>query len=436
MSALRRAFASWDAPIFAPIRPSLIREAAVSDRGPSPDQVAEARREIGEAFAANCLDGLSRRALAFGLANPDDEAVGNGFVRLVREAQRRGNAPSARAVLRAYLGTFDPETEITILLADALAVLKGKLNHARVRSIDGLRLFEPADAVRRIAEALGEQGDDATMRLLIDARPAILSSPLGVHAVARAVTDAAREPSVPTYERLLAHMRGPDGRLSPVAKRHAYAALVQPFTSGDPPEAVKKHIQSVIVSEYGDPRLPSVPAPALAGDPDRAIAEECVAVMKRWLAIDTLDLFIEVIGQTAVDRMFRQRREFWLRYFEASAISDVCVAFGSDAAAVARGIRGKEGVPFQSGTLRGASANQSVLIMRIVDMTVVEWSHNGRMGFWRDGNRSAPKLHQDDYSSFAVKATNGADRSVVHDHGGNWRGKAYRIIQEETGIRP
>ena len=436
MSALRRAIAGWEAISFAPIPRSVIRPVGRETREESPDQVERMRAELRAAHELDDPGSLSRRALSFGLASPGDDAVAGMFLQLVLEARRRNDAPSARAVLRAYLGGFEPDGSETARLAEALSGLRGKLSRPRAQLVERFRLGEPREAIRAIGAALRDEGGAADRTLLEASRPSILSSPLGLRAVAAALVDAASEPGVETYERLLVVMRGPDGKLTPLAKRHAYAALVRPFAHGtEPPPPVKKLVQSVIVAEYGDPRLPRTPVPSLADDPDRAVAHECIAVLKRWLAIDTFELFIDVISQTAVDRMWKQRRDFWMRYFDIGAVSDVHVVFGNDAASVARGIRARNGQKLSAGNLKGASSNQSVLIMKIADMTVVEWSHNGRMGFWRADNRSAPTLYCHEYQSFAVKAANGSDRSLVHDHSGNWRGRAYRIIHEETGVR-
>ena len=445
MTALRRAIAAWGAISFAPIPSSAIRSVEREVQRQSSDQVERIRAELRAALARDDFRDLSRRALAFGLGNADDEAVEAMFPRIIREARRRNDAPSARAVLRAYLRGFEPDESKTVQLAEALSGLRGKLSSARARLIKRFRLTEPHEAINAVARTLVDKEGPADRTLLEASRPSILSSPLGLCAVAAAMVEAASDPNVETYERLLAIMRGPDGKLTPLAKRHAYAALVRPFADGiDPPPLVKKLIQSVIVTEYGDPRLPLTPVPSLVGDPDRAVAHECIAVLKRWLAIDTLNLFIDVISRTAVDRMWKQRRKFWLRYFEACAVSDVHVVFGGDAAAVAKGIRAKEGGGFHWGQLRAALPDQSVLLMVIGELTVAEWSHSGKLRFWRSDTRGKPRLHGSIYEgpdlrkgSISIRnpRTNSVVDGIMHDPAGNWQGFAARVIQTETGIR-
>lgn len=443
MSVLRRAMQRWETPSFAPIRPSTIREASDREREDTPDQVERARAELRAALASDCLDELNRRSLAFGLANPRDGVVHGNIDRLVREAMRRDDSASARAVLRAYLGGFDPEMPETTLLAGALSRLRGRLSEARSRPIERFRIAEPRAAVEAVARAVGTDG--AHVAMLEAARPPILTSPLGIRAVATAIARSARSPSVEAYERLLGHMRGADGKLTATARQHAYAALLRPFIDETAPDAIQKHIQSVILAEYGDPRLPSTPLPTLAGDADGSIARECVAVLTRWLAIDTLNLFIEVISRTAVDRMFKQRRAFWLRYFEANLVTDFHVAFGSEAAVVARSIRAGKGSAIRWGQLRRTQeSNQSVLLMKIGDLTIVEWSHNGSMRFWRSNTRGKPRLHASiyegpDLKSGSIQVRNPRTNTVVdgirHDPAGNWQGFAAKVIQSETGVR-
>ena len=446
MTALRRAIAGWGAISFAPIPPSVIRPVEREAQRQSPDQVERTRAELRAAREHGDPSSLSRRALSFGLTNPDDDVIEGMFAQLVREARRRDDAPSARAVLRAYLGGFEPDGVETAQLAEALSGLRGKLSGPRARLVERFRLAKPRQAIGAIGVVLRDGSGAADRTLLEASRPPVLSSPLGLRAVAEALTEAATEPSVQTYERLLSIMRGPDGKLTPLAKRHAYAALVRPFADGmEPPPPVKKLIQSVIVAEYGDPRLPRTPVPSLADDPDRAVAHACIAVLKRWLAIDTLNLFIDVISRTAVDRMWKQRRSFWLRYFEAGAVSDVCVVFGPKAVDVAKAIEARKDSGLRWEQLRRArEPNQSVLIMRIGELTIAEWSHNGSLRFWRESSRSKPRLHAaiyepDDLIEGAISVRNPRTNTVVkgirHDPAGNWQGFAARVIQTETGIR-
>ena len=443
MSVLRRAIERWEPPSFAPIRPSTIREAAGGEREDTSDQVERARAELRTALASDRLDELNRRSLAFGLANPRDGVVDGNIDRLVREAMRRDDPASARAVLRAYLGTFNPEAPETTLLAGALSRLRGRLSETRARPIEQFRIAEPRAAVETVAKAAGTGGAD--MAMLEATRPPILTSPLGLRAVAMAITRSARTPNVVTYERLLNHMKGTDGKLTATARQYAYAALLRPFMDETAPDEIQKHIQVVILAEYGDPRVPSTPVPSLADDADGSVARECIGVLTRWLAIDTLNLFIEVISRTAVDRMFKQRRAFWLRYFEANLVTEFHVAFGSEAAVVARSIRAGKGSAIRWGQLRRTQeSNQSVLLMRIGDLTIVEWSHNGSMRFWRSNTRGKPRLHASiyegpDLKSGSIQVRNPRTNTVVdgirHDPAGNWQGFAARVIQTETGVR-
>ena len=159
-----------------------------------------------------------------------------------------------------------------------------------------------------------------------------------------------------------------------------------------------------------------------------------------------MDLFIKVIDEVAVDAMWEARRAFWLRYFEMEAVSDVHVAFASRADRVARAIRRRaETRDFHWAALKGAQPDHSVLLMRIGGLTIAEWSHSGKMRFWREGNRSAPKLHRDEYQGPELRRqssrvrnprTNVKEDGITHDAAGRWQAFAERVIADETGVRP
>ena len=66
--------------------------------------------------------------------------------------------------------------------------------------------------------------------------------------------------------------------------------------------------------------------------------------------------------------------------------------------------------------------------MKIGDMTIVDWSHNGKCQFWRRGDANAPSLYQSSYHS----ALYGAPQQEVHASPAtySWQRKVAGIIEE------
>ena len=446
MTALRAVLANWQAPRFEPLSPSCISDAADAD-GRTRDRVAEAREAIVDARGADDLPRLPRFALSYGLQSPDDPAVGGetGFERLVTEATRRADRPSARAVLRAYLDAFDPNHRRTGHLAHALGQLASRLPPEIGRRVVELGLTDPRSAVDTVARLVRTEPDR-----LRRARPAILATPLGSHSVAQAIEAVvrARAPNNPKQRLadLIALGSDEQGRLSPSLRELLYPALLVPFLDSRPDEAWRNPIKELAVERYGDPRLPTVTQPRLYGDDDGSLAVRCVSVIRGWLAVETFRLFIAVIDETGVDDQWEARRDFWLRYFESGAVTDVRAIFASEAGHAARRIKAQPGNHAMGwAKLSQALPNQSVLLIQIGSLRIAEWSHSGKVRFWLPQARPQPRMDGLEYVGPDLREgsiqvwhpdRNTNVKGFVHHANGRWRDYTAAVIAKHTGVRP
>ena len=445
MTALRTMLADWQPPRFEPVAPSCIKDAPNQDaRGR--DRAAEARRAIEETRAINDLAGLPRFALSYGLQSPDDPAVGGetGFGQLVAEAVRRADRPSARAVLRAYLDGFDPKRRRTVYLAEALDRLAARLTPDALHLVEGLGLADPRRAVETVARYVRSNAE-----WLRRTRPAILSTPLGAHGVARAIEAMVRDdaPNEPKEKltRLIALANGSEGRPSPRLRELLYPALVRPFLDGTPHDGWRTPVRELAVDGYGDPRLPTFAQPRLYADDDGVLTARCVAVVRGWLAVETFRLFIAVIDETGVDDQWEARRDFWLQYFEIGAVSDVRAIFATEADRAARRIRARPGNRGMTWAKLGqAQPNQSVLLIQIGPLRIAEWSHSGRVRFWLPQTRPQPWMNAVDYIGPELREgsirvwhpdQNANVDGFVHHANGRWRSYTAAVIAKHAGVR-
>jgi hypothetical protein len=221
-----------------------------------------------------------------------------------------------------------------------------------------------------------------------------------------------------------------------------YEAILEPFEAKAPSSDVQKLLMSTLVRKFRDPRIH--PWPRLTGADGEWRREKCVETMKKWLSIEYLDLFIQIIEATAVDSQFTPRKHFWLRYFEQGVISDLTLILATDADSVARKARGRQdGAEYMKwATLDFADAKQSVLLMRLGDLVIAEWSHNGAMRFWKASDRAAPVFHLNEYSArilrsggLKIKVGNEYRPAIVHQQNGQWMRWARDAIEFHTGIR-
>src|SRR5262249_40798007 len=156
-----------------------------------------------------------------------------------------------------------------------------------------------------------------------------------------------------------------------------------------------------------------------------------------WLSIEYLDLFIKIIEDTAEDRQFKPRKAFWLKYFERNLVSDVTLILASDAGRIARKTRTKlDNAEYMQWAALGSSLpNQSVLLMRIGDLIIAEWSHSGAMRFWNARAKNSPRFHDKEYvgsmlrnGSIKVKVGDEYRDSIIHHENGQWMKWAEQTI--------
>ena len=444
-TSLQRVLQAWQPPRFEPLAPSVIADRPDSRVRESPDFINAAREALDVAFETSNFANLARRHLAYGIIAADEETVTrrpDGLADLLNEAVRRSDGSSARTVLRAVLDSFDPKSSRTGLLTNALKALHDRLPHRQGEFVRDLALDEPQEAISRVGGILKRGGDDlAALRVR---HPLVLPTPLGAHAAAAIIESDADDP-VLDPRTVTSSVASADGSDNPGLRPLLYPALIRPFLEKDPPPERKKAIQSLVLDTYGDPRLSVTAKPRLAGDPDGKLARDCVDVVRRWLAVETFRLFIEVIDRTGVDEWWEDRRDFWLRYFEAGRVSDVRAIFAGDAADVARRIKRDDGETGLTWAKLGqARRDHSVLLMQIGDLRIAEWSHSGKVRFWLPDTRPQPSMQARDYIGPELRNgsipvwhphRNGFVEGFSHHQNGYWRGFTAATIQKHTGVR-
>lgn len=217
-------------------------------------------------------------------------------------------------------------------------------------------------------------------------------------------------------------------------------ALVLPFGETIPQGDVLDSHLNLLIGLFGDPRLRPGAWTSMQG------AE---SVVRRWLVRSTLLQFLEIIdqvarrgGQTDMLRMFPHRKAFWEAVYNMDLIQDAWVVFDQTGAGMARQFFGKElqFARFDGGVQSG----QTVLMLRIGDSLVVEWSHNGKCIIWnRHDARDAPRLHRSKYMAHELRHhtanddVGSSDFAVSHlgSDAHNWQRKVAEKLYRLTGKR-
>lgn len=200
--------------------------------------------------------------------------------------------------------------------------------------------------------------------------------------------------------------------------------LLSPWFSRTPETDVRETIMSFLLGALGDPRLQR--------EAWHGVSSGARKVFLSWLVQETLEDFFRIIDATALSRHWKERKEFWGGYLDAGAISEAWLILGTDARIHGRKVLRDSSA--QWGKLKGGQPGHSVLLLRVRNVTVIEWSHSGAARFWLEGHSKAPKPYMGIYHAFRLRAP--CDHRVIHDQGGKWKRNMRNWIGRETGIYP
>ena len=201
-------------------------------------------------------------------------------------------------------------------------------------------------------------------------------------------------------------------------------------------EDVRKMVQDLLLAQFNDPRLPHHKANGW-----RSVGETYLQVFFRWLIGESLEQFFEVIDQIALEHQWKYRKAFWKAYHKRGLLDGAWVALGADAKSYAQTAFGKT---LSAADLEGGSkSDHSVLIIRIKDLILAEWSDNGKCRAWRVDQESCPLIYETKYHGSQLKTpsmkivpsykTDGITHSSSETY--SWQRKLSEFIYDETGIR-
>lgn len=220
----------------------------------------------------------------------------------------------------------------------------------------------------------------------------------------------------------------------PTLRRHLAEGLLRPFADGNASSRHQPAIKTFLLNTLGDPRFSE-------GNHWEHVDDSARAVMLRWLVEATLEDFFRLLEQAAktddvARKHWKYRKAFWEAYLRAGHIGDAWVVLGPMARHVAGAKLGAIHTPaYGKISGPGVQNNHSVLIFRVGDLTITEWSHSGKYRVWFEGNKHSPRLYlRRPYTREQV--TRKADVEGAH-HGsenGTWQENVADLIRERTRI--
>jgi hypothetical protein len=218
-------------------------------------------------------------------------------------------------------------------------------------------------------------------------------------------------------------------------------ACLDPWLRDPPaPAAPRDEIKSFLLRVVGDPRL----------RPERwsAAPETCAQLMRGWLAEASLETFFALISETNDDPQWRYRRAFWracLRKMPRDRPAEVWVVLGPGMAARANAVRDLANA---FGTI--SATNQAVLIIRLGNIVLSEWSKVGPVRAWEASHAACPPMYRAEYTVRSLRALclDFYDRATRHDAAshrwpglrhdspqhGLWQSRAAAFLQNQIGL--
>lgn len=442
-TALRRAVATLD-----------MREGSEGAR--TDLDVAELQQRIASLASEDALDGLSRRDLRAGckaiLHPPHPTAANEAALNwLLAEVEQNKRRAAFFAAIDAYLDGFVSEDETILTLAKKLeaiaAIWPWRDADQWPVKISEFALLDSTRAPQLLARRILESG----------AHSRDVFKVAGLDTPGRRFGGLA-EAAFRFACRLVMGMRGQqavDGQRTLIewavndAGKFGYqrawpefveASLV-PWKVTEPSEAHKSALLEMLQRfGEGDPRAKPARWRTVM---DRA--PEAYAVLMRWLTRASVLQFLDIVDCLMPDpeakTMWAYRRAFWMSYLlsdgNAPGIDAAWVAFGDEGERLAkRAARESGDSSFAAfGKQNDKSSQHAALILKMGDLTIVDWSHNAKYQVWKRGDTRIPELFQPSYSEGALYCA-----PIQESHSSpstyNWQKRLAHIIEGRPFFSP
>lgn len=212
------------------------------------------------------------------------------------------------------------------------------------------------------------------------------------------------------------------------------------WRSGTPPAPkLREIVQAFLVRILGDPRVST----SRWSD----VPEDLVRMVRGWLAGESLEAFFELISQMNSDKQWQYRLHFWravYRVSQATQPAEIWVVLGAKLSYRAKLM---EGLSKSFGEM---DSDQAVLLVKIGNLVMSEWSNVGPLRAWTDDDRRAPRLYERKYEAHALKldclafpaysnakAGSGSITRGLWHRGpaeGHWQGRAAALLKQRVGL--
>ena len=346
----------------------------------------------------------------------------------------KGKSTTFRAIYQVYIDEFDETSPVTNLLSKALIRMQDLASQEKKDIINNYRLLEPGQVGQQIGDIILEQEDPKTwLERIIGLQDGAAYKSIGfsvMKSVMNFISTSGNRISKKELDKIIHWVSRDNDYRFKFNQEIIINGIMNNVLKNRVDKQQKKQIQNFFLKVFGDPRF---------SRNDRKwdnVDKNAKKKFIRWLTDDSLDIFLEIIGQTAYPEHWEKRKEFWTQYRNASYIDEAYVVFGPVAKRKAESLyRDTRDEAYRAcGKIRNPSQkDQSALLMRMgKDVIISEGSHNKKLHIWKS-KKNAPKFYQEEYSRDSLK--NDSDFTERHDPHGKWCEKAAEFIRKASGNR-
>jgi hypothetical protein len=421
------------------------------------------QNEVQEAFQIGGEQGLTRKHIRHGSRLYFDAPFPIASQPALAEAVISGvekfkSRVSLFNLLDAYLDHFDPNKIETGALAGALLPVchawPWKADDFWPHAIEQFQLLKPEATTQKIAAHVISKSETTIENALSSAAlttPQRRTGQLAAVSFEKACTQLSSGVGNSVLEEQMRLMEwanmGGQNLAYPSAWPDYASALLNPWDKKKPPAAHYRAVIQSLTAHGQDPRIDRLKR----WDQVRQRYPRALQIIKAWLTADSFRMFFDVVDGVMPHfskRMWDERRAYWTRYLDAEVISEAWVVLGSSIATEADRVANetREQAYRDYGLLssgEGRSPEHAALIMKIGDLVVADWSHNGSWNIWRENDPKKPQFYKTKANRPKISYTDYSPRELMrapyysgaHYAGGSWKYKIDAIILHETGIR-
>lgn len=299
--------------------------------------------------------------------------------------------------------------------------------------IEKYKLFQIGDDVRNVANAL-KSYDENFEEFLVEEfliNQTIMKSKFMENVFRYIVSDFKNNSSINYINKIKDIYKNEDLVNYPNQNIYMIESLLDPWLNNKPEKEIKENLEEFLLEEFGDLRNPNEQQTWLH------VKEDYKKIFRRWLAGAQIEFFVNIISDVAYMEQWQYRRKFWLSYYEENRIDDAYVILGRQSI---EHMQSKEDDniinygKFTSGSR--VARDQSVLLLKINDLIIADWSHNGACRIWQESAQNHPELYKNEYTRDEL-VENVSFEPINHISSANavWQTRVARQIQNYTGIR-